>query len=195
MQDRLKANLAETQRLGAWLCEDGDAQAAVRAMAAAMVESLRARGRILSCGNGGSMCDAMHFAEELTGRFHDDRPPIAAQAISDPGHLSCVANDYGYEQVFARAVGAFGRAGDVLLAFSTSGNSANVLAAARVARERGMVVCGLLGRDGGAMRPLCDQAVVIPSTSPDRVQELHIQVVHNLIEQIEGALYPAAETT
>jgi D-sedoheptulose 7-phosphate isomerase len=137
------------------------------------------------------MCDAMHFAEELSGRFHDDRPAIAAQAISDPSHLTCVANDYGFEQVFARGVEAYGRAGDVLLIFSTSGNSPNVVAAANAAVQKGMTVVGLLGAGGGAVRSSCAHAVVVPSGSSDRVQEIHIQIVHALIELVERQLYPA----
>jgi D-sedoheptulose 7-phosphate isomerase len=190
MREVLRSNLADTRDLVGWLLDDSAAQTAIVDMADAMVAALRGGGRILSCGNGGSMCDAMHFAEELTGRFHDARPPIAAQAISDPGHLSCVANDYGYEEVFARGVEAFGRPGDVLLAFSTSGNSANVLHAARRAREGQMVVCALLGRDGGQMKALCDHSLIVPTTSADRIQEIHIQVVHGLIEMIERQLHP-----
>jgi len=152
--------------------------------------TLLAGGKLLACGNGGSLSDAMHFAEELTGRFHEARPPIAAQAISDPGHLSCVANDYGYGEVFARGVEAFGRSGDLLLAFSTSGNSANVVHAAERARRIEMTVCGMLGRDGGRMVAHCDHALIVPSTSADRTQEIHIQVVHALIEIVERCLYP-----
>ncbi len=190
MLEVLRNNLGECDRLVGWLRGDVNAQESVVSMAEAMVRALRAGGRVLSCGNGGSMCDAMHFAEELTGRFRDSRPPIAAQAISDPGHLSCVANDYGYEEVFARGVEAFGRPGDVLLAFSTSGNSPNVVAAAHRARAAEMQVCGLLGNDGGAMVEVCDWSVVVPSENSDRVQEIHIQVVHSLIELIERHLYP-----
>lgn len=181
----------EAVRLSQWLQDDATARHAVVDIAQAMVACLRQGGRILSCGNGGSMCDAMHFAEELSGRFHDDRPAISAQSISDPSHLTCVANDYGFEQVFARGVEAYGRAGDVLLAFSTSGNSPNVLAAIRKAAENAMTVVGLLGTGGGAARSLCDHAIVVPSDCSDRVQEIHIQIVHALIELIERQLYPA----
>ncbi len=148
-------------------------------------------GRIYSCGNGGSMCDAMHFAEELTGRFRDDRPGYAALAISDPGHLSCVGNDYGYEQVFARFVRAHGRPGDALLAISTSGSSKNVLAAAQAAREQQMKVIALTGRDGTPLASLADLAIVTPGGRyADRVQELHIKVIHILIELVERRLAP-----
>ena len=147
--------------------------------------------RVYACGNGGSMCDAMHFAEELTGRFRDDRPGCAAIAISDPGHLSCVGNDYGYEQVFARYVAAHARAGDVLLAITTSGTSKNVVAAAQTARERGVKVIALTGRDATPIAALADIAIVTPGGKyADRVQELHIKVIHILIELVERRLAP-----
>ncbi len=148
-------------------------------------------GRAFACGNGGSMCDAMHFAEELTGRFREDRPGYAAIAISDPGHLTCVGNDYGYEQVFARYVRAHGRAGDALLAISTSGSSGNVVAAAQMARKLQMRVVALVGRVGTPLADLADIAIVTPGGKyADRVQELHIKVIHILIELIERRLAP-----
>jgi len=156
-----------------------------------LADTFAAGGRAFSCGNGGSMCDAMHFAEELTGRFRDDRPGYAAVAISDPGHLSCVGNDYGYEQVFARYLRAHGRAGDVLLAISTSGNSRNVVAAAQTARELRMPVIALLGRGGTPLAAAADIAIVTPGGRyADRVQELHIKVIHILIELVERRLAP-----
>lgn len=154
-----------------------------------MVRSLRQGGKLISCGNGGSMCDAMHFAEELTGKFREDRAPIAALSISDPSHLSCVGNDHGYEQVFARFVQAHGKRGDVLLAISTSGNSPNVLRAAEVAKAQGGHVVGLTGKDGGRLAPLCDVEVRVPHNGfADRVQEVHIKVIHALIDHIERAM-------
>jgi D-sedoheptulose 7-phosphate isomerase len=136
------------------------------------------------------MCDAMHMAEELTGRFRRDRRAFAALAISDPAHLSCVANDYGYDQVFARGVEAWGKTGDTLVAFSTSGNSPNVLLAADAARARGMFVIGLIGRDGGKLASRCDQSLIVPAETSDRIQEIHIKVVHLLIECVERRLVP-----
>ncbi|HQR71710.1 MAG TPA: SIS domain-containing protein [Burkholderiaceae bacterium] len=156
---------------------------------ALLADTFAAGGRVYSCGNGGSMCDAMHFAEELTGRFRDDRPGYAALAISDPGHLSCVGNDYGYEQVFARYVAAHGRAGDVLLAITTSGTSRNVVAAAQQARELGVRVIALTGRPDTPITELADVAIVTPGGRyADRVQELHIKVIHILIEIVERKL-------
>jgi D-sedoheptulose 7-phosphate isomerase len=157
-----------------------------------LVNALMTGGKVLSCGNGGSMCDAMHFAEELLGRFRDDRPGIAAISISDASHLSCVGNDYGYEQVFARYIKAVGKNGDVLLAISTSGTSKNVVAAAQAAKEIGMSVIGLTGRDTGPLVQLSDIAIATPGGSKyaDRVQELHIKVIHILIELVERHLAP-----
>jgi D-sedoheptulose 7-phosphate isomerase len=156
-----------------------------------LASAFAAGGRAFSCGNGGSMCDAMHFAEELSGRFRDDRPGYAAVAVSDPGHLTCVGNDYGYEQVFARYVRAHGRAGDVLLAISTSGASRNVIAAAQAANELQMRVVALTGRGGTPLADLADIAIVTPGGRyADRVQELHIKVIHILIELVERRLAP-----
>jgi D-sedoheptulose 7-phosphate isomerase len=156
-----------------------------------LADTFAAGGRAYSCGNGGSMCDAMHFAEELTGRYRDDRPGYAAVAISDPSHLTCVGNDYGYEQVFARYVAAHGRGGDLLLAITTSGTSRNVVAAAAKARELGMKVVALTGRPNTPITELADIAIVTPGGSyADRVQELHIKVIHILIELVERRLAP-----
>ena len=154
-----------------------------------MIDSLKMDGKILSCGNGGSMCDAMHFAEELTGRYRDNRPAIGAIAIADPSHLACVGNDYGYEFVFSRYLEGVGRKGDVLLAISTSGNSKNVINAIDVARAKGIKVVGLTGKDGGKMAGMCDVEIRAPhSQYADRAQEIHIKVIHSLIDYIENHL-------
>jgi D-sedoheptulose 7-phosphate isomerase len=151
-----------------------------------MVTSLKNGGKIISCGNGGSMCDAMHFAEELTGRYKNDRKAIPALSISDPSHMSCVGNDYGYDFVFSRYLEALGNSGDVLLAISTSGNSKNVLNAIQTAKEKGMKVVGLTGKTGGKMAELCDVEIRAPfSEHADRAQEIHIKVIHSLIDFIE----------
>jgi D-sedoheptulose 7-phosphate isomerase len=154
-----------------------------------MVTAIENSGKIISCGNGGSMCDAMHFAEELTGRYRDDRPGIPALSISDPSHISCVANDYGYDFVFSRYVESVGQPGDVLLGISTSGNSKNVINAIEAARKKGMKVVGLTGKDGGKMADLCDVEIRAPfSPYADRAQEIHIKVIHSLIGHIETTL-------
>ena len=164
--------------------------AAIDRASALMVQSVQGGGKILSCGNGGSMCDAMHFAEELTGKFRNDRPGVPALAIADPGYMSCVGNDYGYEHVFSRFIQSMGNAGDVLLAISTSGNSANVVAAATAAREKGMKVVALTGNGGGKLAACADVEIRAPHNGyADRSQEIHIKVIHSLILSIEEALF------
>ena len=157
--DRIRRHFEEAQEVQQAFLGDTACLAAVVAGAEAMAQSISAGGKVISCGNGGSMCDAMHFAEELTGRYRDDRKALPALSISDPSHLSCVGNDHGYEFVFSRFVEAMGRPGDVLLAISTSGNSPNVVRAAEAAKEAGMTVVGLTGKDGGTLAPLCDVEV------------------------------------
>ena len=152
-----------------------------------LVKSIQQGGKIISCGNGGSMCDAMHFAEELTGRYRGDRKAIPAIAISDVSHISCVSNDYGYDFVFSRYVEAFGKEGDVLLGISTSGNSKNVLNAIQAAKSKGMLVIGLTGKTGGGMADKCDVEIRAPfSEFADRAQEIHIKVIHSLIDFVEN---------
>ncbi|MBL0340412.1 MAG: D-sedoheptulose 7-phosphate isomerase [Bacteroidetes bacterium] len=155
-----------------------------------IVEAFNNGNKIISCGNGGSMCDAMHFAEELSGRFRENRPALAAMAISDSSYISCVANDYGYDQVFSRYLEAFGKQNDVLLAISTSGNSKTVINAIQVAKSKGMKVIGLTGKDGGKMASLCDVEIRAPhSKYADRAQEIHIKVIHSIILTVEQQLF------
>lgn len=152
-----------------------------------MAHAVNNGGKIISCGNGGSMCDAMHFAEELTGRFRDNRNSIPAISISDPSHISCVGNDYGFEFIFSRFVEGMGKEGDVLLGISTSGNSVNVVNAIAAAKKNGMKVIGLTGKDGGKMAELCDVEIRAPKSDfADRAQEIHIKVIHSLILTIES---------
>lgn len=155
-----------------------------------MVKSLKSENKIISCGNGGSMCDSMHFSEELSGKFRNERAALPAISISDPSHISCVANDYGYDQVFSRFVDAFGKNGDVLLAISTSGNSKNIINAIKSAKSKNMIVIGLTGKDGGQMASLCDVELRAPiSKYADRAQEIHIKIIHALIDYIEQELF------
>ena len=155
-----------------------------------MVKSLKSENKIISCGNGGSMCDSMHFSEELSGKFRNERAALPAISISDPSHISCVANDYGYDQVFSRFVDAFGKNGDVLLAISTSGNSKNIINAIKSAKSKNMIVIGLTGKDGGQMASLCDVELRAPiSEYADRAQEIHIKIIHALIDYIEQELF------
>ena len=151
--------------------------------------SLSQGGKVISCGNGGSMCDAMHFAEELSGRFRNDRRGLAALSISDPSHISCVANDYGYEYVFSRYIEAVGKKGDVLLGISTSGNSENVIKAVKTAKEKGIKTIVLTGKTGGQLADLADLEIRAPQSEyADRAQEIHIKVIHALIDGIERSL-------
>ena len=162
---------------------------AVVAAAGLMAVAVEGDGKVMSCGNGGSLCDAMHFAEEMTGRYRSNRRPYAALAISDASHMACVGNDYGYEEVFSRYVEAHGRKGDVLLAITTSGTSRNIVKAAEVARRKGVKVVALTGRDETPITELADVSIVTPAGRwADRVQELHIKCIHILIELIERRL-------
>jgi D-sedoheptulose 7-phosphate isomerase len=188
---RIRAYLREAhQVLTRFLGDDKNIEA-IRHAAGLMTACLLRGGKILSCGNGGSLCDAMHFAEELTGRYREDRRPLPAIAIADSSHISCTANDYGYQYVFSRYVEALGREGDVLLAISTSGNSENVLLAAEAARKIGMKVVGLTGKDGGKLATLCDAEIRAPHSGyADHIQEIHIKAIHCLIKEIEYQLNP-----
>lgn len=154
-----------------------------------LAKSFKRGKKVISCGNGGSMCDAMHFAEELSGRFREDRKPLPAISISDASHITCVANDYGYDKVFSRYIEAIGNKGDVLLAISTSGNSMNIINAINAASQKGMTIIGLTGKNGGKMAGLCDIEIRAPhSKYADRVQEIHIKVIHSLIHYVEAAM-------
>lgn len=174
------------------LIANAGAQDRIVAASRLIAESFEAGGRVFSCGNGGSMCDAMHFAEELSGRYRDNRKGLPAVAISDPGHLSCVGNDYGYEHVFSRYLDAHARKGDVLVGISTSGKSRNVILAAERAKEIGMSVIVLNGKADTELGKWADIEIVTTGTSgyADRVQELHIKVIHILIELIERHYFP-----
>jgi D-sedoheptulose 7-phosphate isomerase len=182
----IKKHFEEAQQLLQAVLDDEQFFVRVEQAGAAMVRSIAANGKVISCGNGGSMCDAMHFAEELSGRYRENRRALPAVSISDPSHLSCVGNDYGYDFVFSRYLEAVGRPGDVLLAISTSGNSKNVLEAARYARANGICVVGLTGKDGGQLAQLCDVEIRVPWMAyADRVQEIHIKIIHSIIDYIE----------
>ncbi len=173
------------------LCNDSGFTQSVVDAANVLTEALRAGKRVLACGNGGSMSDAMHFCAELTGNYRSHRRPLGAIALSDGAHLTCVANDFGYDQVFARGVQAHGSRGDVLLAISTSGRSPNVLAAVSAAKSMGLSTIGIVGHTQSRLTEAVDVAVVtdIESKWADRVQELHILVIHMLVELVEAGLF------
>lgn len=191
MNESLRAAFDEAVRLVEWLRDDAEALTTVDTMAEEIATCLNAGGRVITCGNGGSMCDSMHMAEELSGRYRENRRGLDAIALSDPGYLTCVANDFGYDQVFARSVEAYGKEGDVLVCMSTSGNSQNAILAVEQAKRMGIHTVGLLGKGGGKMLDLVDLAIVVPhADTSDRIQEIHIKVVHALIEGVERRLYP-----
>ena len=190
-KEHVKAALIQARdALEALIAADETQEAIVKA-SELMIEAIRSGHKILSCGNGGSLCDSMHFAEEMTGRFRSERPGYAAIAIADASHMSCVGNDYGYRDVFSRYVRAVGQPGDVLLAITTSGTSANVIDAVDVAHEKGMKVVGLTGEFESPLAQKADVAIVTPAGRwADRVQELHIKTIHILIELVERTLAP-----
>lgn len=185
-QDLIRNELNEAQQtLQNFLSDERHIQS-IEDAATLIADTFKAGGKVLSCGNGGSHCDAMHFAEELTGRYRENRPGYPAIAISDPIHLSCVSNDFGYEQVFSRYVEAVGNKGDVLVGISTSGNSANIICAIDAARAKGMRVIVLTGKEGGKMAGSADVEIRVPHFGyADRIQEIHIKAIHILILLIE----------
>lgn len=155
-----------------------------------LMETYQNGGNAFISGNGGSHCDAMHFAEEWTGRFRKERKPMGALALGDPSHTTCVANDYGFEHIFSRQLQGLGRKGDLYIGISTSGNSQNVINAIEVAKEVGMKTVGLLGKDGGKMKDLVDLPIIVPAQTSDRIQEVHIKIIHTVIESVERGLFP-----
>lgn len=189
MSDLIRNDFAEARKVLDDFISDNDNFGKIEAAGNLLIQALQNGNKAISCGNGGSMCDAMHFAEELSGRFRDDRPALAAISISDPSHITCTANDYGFEKIFSRYVDAVGNPGDVLLAISTSGNSKNIVEAISSARKKGMKVIALTGRDGGMIKSDCDVEIRAPhSRYADRAQEVHIKVIHSLIHFVEAGM-------
>lgn len=189
MNTTILNELLESQAILDEFIRSMDQQKNIEKAATLMIECLKNGGKIITCGNGGSMSDAMHFASELSGRYRKDRKPISAMAISDPSYLTCTANDMGYKYVFSRAFIAMARPGDILVCISTSGNSENVNVAAEFAKMKGFPVIGLTGRNGGLLKEYCDVEVRAPQSDyADRVQELHIKIIHILCKLIEEGL-------
>lgn len=155
-----------------------------------LIEAYKEKRTVFSCGNGGSHCDAMHFAEEMTGRYRADRAPLGALALGDASHTTCVSNDYGFEHVFSRQLEGLGREGDVLIGLSTSGNSQNVINAFEVAKKKSIKTIALLGKTGGKLKDVADLAIVIPAQTSDRIQEMHIKLIHTVIETVEREIFP-----
>lgn len=184
---QIASHFLEAQKVLTEFIENEENFELIKSAGDQMIKSIKNGGKVISCGNGGSMSDAMHFAEEMTGRFRENRGPLAAVAISDPAHITCISNDYGYEYIFSRFVESIGNKGDVLLAISTSGNSQNVLNAAEVAKENGIFVVALTGKSGGKLAEMCDLEIRTPMSDwADRVQEIHIKIIHSLIHYIES---------
>lgn len=190
-RDSIKGALAEAARILDLFRSDDDQIGNLEAFVGAATRTLQAGRTLFACGNGGSMSQAMHFAEEWTGRFRDSRRAFPALAFSDPTELTCIANDFGFEEVFARQIEAHGRPGDLLLLLSTTGNSENLLRAARIARDRDIFCVALLGNGGGKLGTEVDIPVVVPvAATSDRIQEIHLHVLHSVIEAVERALVP-----
>lgn len=187
----VRAALAEAQSALQSLLANEETLARVSESGILLADTFKGGGRVFSCGIGGSMCDAMHFTEELSGRFRGDRPSLAAMSISDASHISCVSNDYGYEFVFSRYLEAHARAGDALVAISTSGTSKNVVNAALVARQKGVKVIGMTGKRECPLAEASDVLLATPAGAyADRVQELHIKLIHIMIELVERQMFP-----
>lgn len=155
-----------------------------------LTDMFKSGGKLFTCGNGGSHCDAMHFAEEFTGRYRKDRAPLGALALGDASHVTCVSNDYGFNEIFSRQLIGMARKGDMLVGLSTSGNSENVIRAFQAAKDMGIKTVALLGRDGGKLKSMADLAIVIPAQTSDRIQEMHIKIIHTVIETVERQLFP-----
>lgn len=155
-----------------------------------LIDTFKKGGTVFSCGNGGSHCDAMHFAEEMTGRYRKDRRPLGALALGDASHVTCVSNDYGFQYIFSRQVEGLARPGDALIGLSTSGNSENVVQAFLAAKAKGVKTIALLGRDGGKLKDMADLAIVVPAQTSDRIQEVHIKLIHTVIETVEREIFP-----
>tara|TARA_B100000029_G_scaffold146515_1_gene141825 strand:- start:1597 stop:2157 length:561 start_codon:yes stop_codon:yes gene_type:complete len=182
----IKNELNESYRLLKKFIDNDSNINAIESAAELMKVSIKNGGKVISCGNGGSMCDAIHFAEELTGKFREERKPLPAISISDPSHITCVGNDYGFQFVFSKYLEGIGKKGDVLLAISTSGNSENIINAVNYAKANNIKVVSLTGKDGGKLSGLSDVEIRVPHFGySDRIQEIHIKVIHILILLIE----------
>ena len=188
-QQLIKSSLSEAQELLALFIDAPTNINTISEIAEAIRDVFERRGRVFICGNGGSMCDAMHFAEEWTGRFRKNREPMPVIVLGDPSHLTCVANDFGFDSVFSRLVQALGHPRDILITISTSGNSENIIQAAKMAKNQEMAVLGLLGQDGGNLKYDCDQYLIAPGSTSDRIQEIHMLVLHIIVEIVEKQMF------
>ncbi len=185
----IKNSFTEAQDVLTHFLTDDQNLEKVRLFSEKIANTIKNGHKVISCGNGGSMCDAMHFAEELTGRFRNDRIALPAIAISDPSHITCTGNDYGFESIFSRYIEGVGQAGDLLLGISTSGNSPNIIKAVKSAHEKGLFTVALLGKDGGQIKEMVDLPIIVPAQTSDRIQEIHIKIIHIAIEATEKILF------
>ncbi|MEM6632428.1 MAG: SIS domain-containing protein [Bacteroidota bacterium] len=190
IQDSIVAGFEEGIRLMQSYLADAGGRNVLEEVSKGLVRCFSAQKKVLICGNGGSACDAMHFAEEFTGRFQKNRKALPVISLTDPGHLTCVANDMGFEEVFSRGVEAYGQEGDWLIALSTSGNSPNIIRAVEAAENQGLSTFCLLGKDGGKLLGKAQFETVIPGTTSDRIQEVHMVILHMLIELVERQMFP-----
>ncbi len=189
MRDLIQSSITTAGRTLRAFAQEADNIRRIEDIAVLIATCYRNGGKTIIFGNGGSLCDAMHFAEELTGKFRKDRPALPAIAISDPSHLTCVGNDYGFEYVFSRGVEAYAKPGDVVIGISTSGNSLNVIKALQTATKLCCTTVALLGMNGGELKGACDHELIIQAATTDRIQEIHTLILHILIECIEAQLF------
>ena len=181
--------LEEYEVLGAFIKDEKNFET-IGKIATELADAYKNGKKTIITGNGGSNCDAMHFAEEFTGRFRKERPALPSISISDSSHITCVGNDYGFDAIFSKGVEAFGQEGDFFLGLSTSGNSKNIIEAVKVAKEKGLKTVALLGKDGGQLKGMCDYEFIINAKTSDRVQEVHMMILHIIIEGVERVLFP-----
>ncbi len=185
----VKNSLLEAQTIMSKFIHDEKNILIIEKMIDQLALSMQMEGKFIICGNGGSLTDAMHFAEELTGRFRNDRIPLPAIALSDPSHITCVANDYGFDQIFSRSITALGNGNDVFIGLSTSGNSSNIIKALSAAKEKDMKTLLFLGKDGGLLKGEADLEIIIEGKTSDRIQEIHMLVLHILVEGLEKKIF------
>lgn len=186
----LQAGLQDALKLLQETVASPQALTFIESSATLLAEAFKAGNKALACGNGGSACDAMHFAEEFTGRFRDHRKALPVIPLMEGSHLTCVGNDYGFDAIFSRGVEAYGKPGDVLLAISTSGNSRNIIKAVETAKQQGLQVILLLGKTGGALKGIGDSEWIVAHTVTERIQEIHMLLLHLIIEGVERKLFP-----
>jgi len=184
------SNLQEAGELLDKCLNNEDFLKTVQDFSKSLVECFQSEGNLLVCGNGGSHCDALHFSEELTGRYRKDRSPLGAVALGEASHVTCVSNDYGFEHIFSRQVEGLGRSGDVFVGITTSGNSENVLNAVKAAKKKGLKTIALTGKSGGKIKDMADLSIIVPSNVTDRIQEVHIKIIHTVIQSVERSLFP-----